>query len=109
RWKAPVLTWLLAADWLVLPALTALGSVFFFVRWLRLRDPRTAESVTGQCVEYDPQSDPSCALPASSGPLRSPRSTVLYPVQFLFALAMMVGWEWLGQPVLQCPYYASLL
>jgi hypothetical protein len=75
-WKAPIATWLPGAVWLVLPALTALGSLFFFHFRSRLRDQCTA---------------------------------LLYQLQFLFTLAIMIGWEWRGEPVLQCPSYASLL
>jgi hypothetical protein len=82
-WKAPVSSWLLGADWLVLPALTVLGAFCFFYR---LRSASWAEDAE-----------------------RRRRTAVLYQVQFLGTLAMMIGWEWWGEPVLQPQEYASLL
>jgi hypothetical protein len=48
-WTAPVSIWLPAADWLVLPVLTALGSLFFCF-WFRsrLRNHQTAMFYQGQ-------------------------------------------------------------
>lgn len=85
-WKAPMFAWLPGADWLVLPALTVLGTLFYFYRFR-----------PGFCDHSEK------AVSIIRG------AAVLYQVQFLFALAMIIGWEWYGQPVLQCSCYASLL
>src|SRR5205807_4822118 len=95
-WKAPLTTWLPGADWLVLPVLTALGCALFFYR-LRsgLRCLHQNEANAPLTIEG--------GIPLFSG------TAILYQLQFLFALLLMIGWEWRGQPVLQCPEYASLL
>jgi hypothetical protein len=107
RWKVPVSTWLLAADWLALPALTALGSIFYFYRFRPGSCGRsTAGSAPVRSAGRDARSDSSAA---PQGAPRARHFAVLYQMQFLFALVMMIGWEWWGQPVLQWLCYASLL
>jgi hypothetical protein len=91
---APVSTWLLGADWLVLPALTALGSLYFLYRFRSSLRPLTL---------------PSPPVAGGEGRVRGRRTAVLYQVQFLFMLAMMIGWQWWERPDLQCQEYASLL
>jgi hypothetical protein len=92
-WKVPISTWLPMADWLVLPALTALGSLAFCNSF---RYPQSGKKGTV------PRS-----LMADSSLFRG--MAVFYQGQFLFTLIMMIGWEWWGQPILQLQEYASLL
>lgn len=78
-WKAQSYSWILHARWLVLPAVAAVGAATL------LFDRRTGIRAENYRVARQLQ------------------------LHFLSIVVFMIGWEALGQPVLQLHYYASFL